>query len=166
MSSAIEQQALDHWLTYKKEFDTDGSLRDIFIAPTNIHDWHLLASLLSASTYKLEFKGKWPGPGFPAGLDSLFYASDDQETAVLAIDLSGVCLHCHFFSQAAIEFDLVPAEVAVPSQLAAIFNFLQLISEALGKAVVLAPENQWACPIFSYSPGNDLVEYIQFYNLD
>lgn len=160
----FNHQVLENWAAYKAEFVPDGSLRDICVFQTDMEDWHTAAGVITAQGYDLKFLQKLTGRRFPEDLHSLFPSSADEELTLLTIDISGVLLNCHFFTNEQIEFDLDPAEVKSADQLARLFELMHAIAGALGKDVLMTPENEKLHPIFRCRPLSDQVEYQAFFN--
>jgi hypothetical protein len=155
-------QATEHWGTFAGEFYRDGSLRDIYVFNTRLRDWANAAAFIVDQKYKVEFSGAWAQPRFPSDIAKLFPKGPESELTVLAIELSGVEVNCHFFSPNEIEFDLDPAEVSDPSKLDGVFNFMKGLANAVGKDVVLTPENMPQIEIFRCRHHGDLVEHTPF----
>jgi hypothetical protein len=73
--------------------------------------------------------------------------------------VSGVELHCHFFTTAEIEFDFDPRQVGEP-QLRAVLEFMARLGDLTCKLVALTPENGREMPIFRYDPGIKRIGWI------
>lgn len=71
-------------------------------------------------------------------------------------------MNCHFFAVEQIEFDLDPAEVSDPSRLEGLFAFMKGLASAVGKDVLLTPENVPSIVIFRCRPGATHVEHVPF----
>ena len=145
------------WKTFADEFYRDGSLRDIYVFDVRLEDWTAVARFIVGQGYRIEFSGAWTQPTFPSDMARLFLSGPESELTLLSIDVSGVQICCHFFSQDEIEFDLDPDDVQDGSRLAALFEFMKGLADALGKDVVLTPENIPDIVIFRCSPGADMV---------
>lgn len=104
--------------------------------------------MIASQGYELEFRQKLIGKHFPEDLQVLFPSSANDELTLLSLDISGVLLNCHFFTQTQIEFDLDPAEVRSADQLVKLFEFMQAVAGTLGKDVLMTPENEEQYPIF------------------
>ncbi|MGE5397575.1 MAG: hypothetical protein ACM3MK_08610 [Chitinophagales bacterium] len=146
----------------KEVFYIDGSLRDIYIKNTTIDDWQKALNLLCAKANKLEF--------YQDGvlmIDNKYKALDifkirEQEIAVLmVIRIGSVNIHCHFFDEQEIEFDIDPKEVIEWSQFELIISFIRELAEVLGKEVILTPENMPEIPLLLAKPGNIDVVFLK-----
>ena len=155
-------QATEQWETFAGEFYRDGSFRDIYVFETTAEDWSRLGSFLVAEKYKIRFSGAWSNASFPDDVGQLFPSGPESALTVLTIDVSGVLVNCHFFSQEEIELDLDPAEVDGPSKLDAIFCLMRGLANALGKEVLLTPENMREIAIFRCGPQTAVVEHTPF----
>jgi hypothetical protein len=78
---------------------------------------------------------------------------------VLNLDVQGIDLACHFFTDTEIEFDLLPQQVRDEATLSAVLGFMTEIGSLLGKTVILTPENWQKSPIFKYDPSNQQTTY-------
>lgn len=151
----------EHWETFKAEFYRDGSLRDILVSGTNLKDWNRMAEHI-AGKYRFRFSGGWSNSVFPDNLAALFPAGPDSSLTLLSIDVSGVVLNCHFFTEEEIELDLNPADIDQPSKLQDLFDFMSDIARVLNKDVVMTPEGMPEIPIFRVSPQLKDVEHTPF----
>ena len=164
MKLTLRDQVFENWSIYKTEFSPDGSLRDICVFGTDINDWAKAAGIIASQRYGLEFRQKFTGRHFPEDLQGLFPSSANEEFTLLSVDISGVLLNCHFFTQEQIEFDLDPAEVKSAEQLAKLFEFMYAVAGAVGKDVLMTPENEEQHPIFRCRPSSVQIEYQAFFN--
>lgn len=140
----------------RAEFFRDGSLRDIYVLSTRRENW-AVAAIFMARRYPFEFLGDWREATFPNDVGRLFPTSPDSPLTTLAIDVSGVRVVCHFFTVHEVELDLDldldPAQVSESSKVDAIFAFTKGLSSAVGKGVLLTPENLREPVIFRCRPG-------------
>jgi hypothetical protein len=86
----------------------------------------------------------------------------NERSVFMTIDIEGIFLNCHFFTEEEIEFDLDPGEVNGEEKLEQLFKFMQLIGALLQKEVILTPENMQEIAIFSYKPGTGKIEFMPF----
>jgi hypothetical protein len=152
-------QATEHWSAFAAEFYRDGSLRDIYLKDTQLDDWNIIAQFVLGHAYPIAFSGAWSSVTFPPDIARLFPKSADDELTLLEIDVSGVRVCCHFFTEQEIEFDLDPSDVDTPYKLDAIFHFMKGLAAAIGKDAVLTPENMPDTPIFRCRPDASAVEH-------
>jgi hypothetical protein len=151
----------NRWELFAKEFYCDGSLRDIYVLNTELQHWDAAARFIEGR-YMLEFAGGWTGSQFPSGVARLFPKAADDPPTGLTIEVGSVRVVCHFFTIDEIEFDVNPADVGDVSSLADLFGFMSGLAEAVGKDVLLTPENCRDIPIFRFRPGVDSVCHVAF----
>ena len=155
-------QATEQWKSFASEFTRDGTLRDIYVLDVQVEHWEKAARFVARRGYPVKFSGGWTQVTFPADIARLFPAEPEDKCTTLSIDVSGVLINCHFFTQDEIEFDLDPGDVVDPSRLDAVFEFMNGLANAVGKEVVLAPENMPETAIFRCRSGVSRVEYTPF----
>jgi hypothetical protein len=160
-SYADMNQATQRWEDFEAEFYRDGSLRDIYVLDTQLQDWCAAANFI-ARRYRFEFTGGWQEAIFPRDIGQLFPTGPERQLTALSLDVSGVRVNCHFFTADEIEFDLDPAEVSDPSRLDGLFAFMKGLASAVGKDVLLTPENMREIAIFRCHPGADQMEHVPF----
>ncbi len=78
---------------------------------------------------------------------------------LLSIDVGGVILSCHFFTEEEIEFDLDPRAVTGQSKAEAVFDFMRALALSLDLPVRMTPENMRANRIFEFNPGAGKFSY-------
>lgn len=141
------------WEMCKQDFEwDDGSLRDIYIFKTTLHDWQTLSDFLR-STYELKYSIDGGHKAFPK-LASEVFAVRAKANAQLNFQAGKILFACHFFDPEEIEFDIDPREIKSQSDLDTLLNFMQEIGNAICKPVSLAPENGREFPIISYEPAS------------
>jgi hypothetical protein len=131
-------QASQNWNTFAPEFYRDGSLRDIYVFNALLDDWTKAARFIVDRGYATRFSGAWTQSSFPSDIGTLFPEGRKDELTLLSVDVFGVSINCHFFSADEIEFDLNPVEISGPDNLAAVFDFMSGLANAVGKDVVSA----------------------------
>jgi len=154
-------QATQQWTVFEAEFYRDGSLRDIYVLDTQLQDWAAAANFI-ARRYRFEFTGAWQEASFPSDIERLFPTDPESPLTTLSLDVSGVRVNGHFFTAHEIEFDLDPAEVSDPSRLDGLFAFMKGLASAVGKDVLLTPENMREIAIFRFRSGADQIEHVPF----
>lgn len=148
------------WTEYKKEFEWDGSWRDIYILKTGIGDWQQLIGFLRKDLYSITFKiGENVAP-LPADAAEIFHKRN-QSGVLMSVQVDGITLNCHFFTEEEIEFDIDPREVNSEERLKELFGFMRRIGQLLQKEVILTPENGREAAIFRYMPETDKMKYSQ-----
>jgi hypothetical protein len=138
-----------NWISYKNEFAWDGSWRDIYILNTTIEDWDKFINFLRNNGYS--------AAALPDDLSNIF--TDDAIRPLLTINVAGVTLNCHFFTEKEIELDLDPREVTGEDKAKELFNFMGAVGRALQMTVRMTPENLSERPIFEFSPETGTLSY-------
>jgi hypothetical protein len=138
------------WETCRKEFEWDGSLRDIYVQTTTIRDWQILVDKL-ATSYKISFQIDGAARPLPATMAEVF-AIRDKASTLLNVEAGNILAACHFFTPDEIEFDIDPRQVASQTELDSLLEFLRFIGDCVNKPVMLTLENGIADPILMYEP--------------
>lgn len=66
---------------------------------------------------------------------------------------------CHFFTPDEIEFDIDPRAIDSQAQCERLVDFIRALGQAVGKAVLLTPENAPEYPYLRYDPLTDRAEW-------
>jgi hypothetical protein len=148
------------WDAVRGEFDLDdGSWRDIYVFDTKMADWQQMLDSLRASPYQVQyFRNREPAE-LPNAAAEAFPLPDECDR-MLSVTFSGVLANCHFFTEDEIEFDIDPREVKGQAELDALFGFMHLLADSVGKEAVLSPENFRQVVIFRVRPGGVAVEWV------
>lgn len=164
LSSYLGQKTMNRmdWQKYKDEFTCDGSWRDIYVLNTNAAIWQRFLDFLKSSGIPHSFDGEGKTGCFD-DLATYFKEREDHGTLTLAIDINGVTLNCHFFTETEIEIDLDPREITGEDKAVGIFNFIEMLGKTLSLPVRMTPENMDKTPVFEYTPGNDNWSYFPYY---
>jgi hypothetical protein len=78
----------------------------------------------------------------------------------MSIEVDGILINCHFFTEQEIEFDIDPREITSEEKLSKVFEFMQRIGRLLQKEVIMTPENCQREIVFRYVPETNKIEYI------
>jgi hypothetical protein len=138
------------WDTCRREFEPDGTLRDIYVHSTTIEHWRTLFDALRA-TYALEYSIDSSARPLPAVVDEAFTTRDTASPSLRFL-VGGIVVACHFFTTVEIEFDISPGEVTSQAALDELLGFLRLVGDTLGKAVGLSYEGHAQHPFITYEP--------------
>ena len=141
------------WKKVRSTFEWDGSWRDLYVLDASLDDWQRLLDYLRASNHGLTFKRETEEP-LPDRASDAFVGADDVRP-LLQVDIGGVVLNCHFFTEDEIELDLDPREVETDASAASVFGFMRGIGRAVGKPVLLTPESMSGLPLITYDPATD-----------
>ena len=147
-----------NWDDYKNEFHADGGLRDIYVNDTSLNDWQRFVDYLRKTEARLEYFVN-EVQALPIQIDEIFQSR--EHTRLLAINLGGVSLNCHFFVLDQIELDFDLGDIRSEAQAKVVFRLMSTIGRVLDKVVILTYENEDQQPIFKYQPGKGL-EYLAF----
>jgi len=137
---------------FEPQLRFDGSLRDIHLVDAGLAAWSRAAEAIERHGYALSFEGLWSGSRFPSNVADLFKRSPDREMTTLSIDLGGVRLGCHFFTEESIEFDLDPREIAGEPEFLSVVRFMSRLATATERPALLTPENLPEGPILTVLP--------------
>lgn len=146
------------WQQVKAEFEWDGTLRDLYILSADVRTWQQVVEFLRASEYACRFQLDDEELPLPADVAALFRMRPEVY-ALLSVNMDGIAINCHFFTEGEVEFDLDPRENDGDKKLQELLGFMRGIGQATGRAVRLAPENCACVPVFEYSPESDQVRY-------
>ena len=158
---SMMSEVVQRWSAFEPEFYRDGSLRDIYVLNTQLPHWAAAVDFV-AERYALSFTGAWQGASLPRDIEQLFPTDPESQATALSVDVGGVLVNCHFFAVDEIEFDLDPADVRDPSRLDGLFAFMKGLANAVGKDVLLTPENMREIAIFRCRPGAEQIEHVPF----
>lgn len=142
-----------------REFEFDGTLRDIYVLSVDINAWQRVLDELRAGPYELTYFRDGVLSELPLTAQDAF---PDEKTCaqLLSIGFAGVLVNGHFFIPDEIEFDIDPREFHGQEQLDAVFEFMRLLSRATGKCAILTEENGPERVIFRSYPDRAEVEYV------
>jgi hypothetical protein len=128
-------------------WEIEGSLRDIYIHKVDLVDWNKLLELSSRFTCSYTFDGVTSA--LPE-VESIFSNRDGSH--LLRLNLGTVTANCHFFVVSEIELDLDPREVQSLKAHSEVLSFIESLAYAVGKPVLLTPENGEHIPYISFEP--------------
>jgi hypothetical protein len=138
-------------------FEWDGGLRDLYVLNTTIEDWQAAIDFLRSSAYPLSFWLNDKAVPLPENVGSVF-ANRSQIDVLLSIDISGMIINCHFFTEQELELDLDPREVNSEEQLNSLFRFMKALGQYLRKGVILTHENSPHLVLLRSSPNGDEIQ--------
>ncbi|WP_130731807.1 hypothetical protein [Komagataeibacter xylinus] len=128
------------WAAQQHHFRWDGTLRDIYIAPTTMADWQRVLARLRQEPALLEYRLDGTPTPLPATVSDMFAAAKSH-AVTLACHKGKVVHACHFFSPGQIEFDLDPRNVQSGHDLLDLRHFMTTLARACGRTVLLTHEN-------------------------
>ena len=142
------------WEAVRSEFEWDGSLRDLYVFETSEADWDRFLAAVRTWAYPTRFSVDGEPNTLPESARTAFQIRG-RAVPLLHIDVGGVGVCCHFFTDEELELDLDPREVDGPARLDQLMSFIRRLGQAIQRPVVLTPEN---CPehtVIGYDPAAD-----------
>jgi hypothetical protein len=136
------------WHQVASSFESDGSLRDVYVHSAEVSDWNAVLDLLRGEYAPLAFSRDGLAEPMPARVEDIFAQTADA-TIALDFEVAGIELACHFFTPTEIEFDLPPEQVNSSAQFQALLAFLRRLAATVRKPVILAQENAPDLPILT-----------------
>lgn len=119
-------------------FEWDGSLMDVWVAPTTLADWQAAYEWLFLNfDTSYETGGRMSLP--PADVEHCF----SDPSSMLRVKVGHFTANAHFFDDSEIELDLDPREID-EAGLDTLKEFMEGLSRALGKPVNLSGEGSRA----------------------
>lgn len=149
------------WEEVSREFAFDGSWRDLYVFGTTMADWQRMLDWLWSSPYEVRYFRNEEPVELPREASHAFPLPDACDR-LLSVTFAGVLANCHFFTAEEIEFDIDPRDVKGQHELDALLGFMQRLAAAVGKEVVLTPENFREAVIFRVRSGEEAVEWQPF----
>ncbi|CAA9200175.1 hypothetical protein [Flavobacterium collinsii] len=144
---------MTNWNEIKWIFETDGSLRDIYVKNVKIEDWKILINYLNKNhivKYGTTGENKEINK---IDLEYLIHYLNDEtgelEAKIASIIIDDIMINLHFFSIDEIELDIDPKEIYSFVNYRKILDFMVQLSELLDKPVILTGENQSEFPLIN-----------------
>jgi len=131
-------------------WERDGSLRDVYVLNTTLDDWAVFLEVAAQYGYRYSHDGQ----DQPLPTPEIIFAGHDR-ARVLHLKVGRATVNCHFFVPSEIELDLDPREILEDADHFAILQFLETLSLATKKKLLLTAEN---CPdirYLSYDPATE-----------
>jgi len=128
------------WNDLKEKFETDGSLRDIYIVNITVTEWDKFIDYTKLSKYKFEFTHGAISIEVPRNF-SLIKELQETESTTLSIWLNEkIQLNCHFFIENEIELDLSPYDISSEIDFELLLQYLENLAHVLKNRVILTYE--------------------------
>jgi hypothetical protein len=143
----------------KEAFEWDGSLLDIYIHETTLHDWQSFIDWMRHSRYNFSFASGNNLSSLPDNVQDVF---NEQETSLLSISINEIMANCHFFGIEEIELNIDPREVVSEENFRDLMDFISSLGKTLSKQVKITPENMPNMPLFLFTPENNEVKYFSY----
>ncbi|KAA0541803.1 hypothetical protein FZW96_21575 [Bacillus sp. BGMRC 2118] len=139
-------------------FFQDGTLRDIYVFHTDLEDWKKIINWIGNSTYSMEFYVDGQVTSEYENLDIAYLFKETEKKSILmSINVTGIKINCHFFSQDEIEFDIDPKQIKNENDVSTVFKFMNNLSKVLGKQTILSGENSPELPLVQVNPDGTLI---------
>ena len=143
------------WQMCRKDFEPDGSLRDVYVFDCDLETWRRVLSLLLATSDAVRHRiaGGEELPAVSSAEQLLPYLTVGNPTHVIvAFWRDGIEYVCHFFGMEEVELDFEPAAIDGPRALGSLVRLVGALGRATGRDVSVTPENGRDHPILTYSP--------------
>ena len=143
---------MQKWSDITKEFEADGSLRDIYISPTNEAIWDEFIELIANSSYKTEFFHNDKSISFPIAFCRIKELQFSNPTILHIWIGSKIQVNCHFFTEEEIELDISPLDVPDEQSYTMLQEFMFWLSSSLRLSVKLTHEgspDMLICEVFN-----------------
>lgn len=144
------------WPQLARNFEADGSLRDICIFGTSIDDWANVWAALIVEPSSLAFTVDGEPSTAPLDVAAVFLLGRAHSVCA-SYALGNQHLNCHFFLEEEIEFDLDPSDVVGADEAKQLAEFMTRMGRATSKEVRLTLENEKDAIIARYEPATDEV---------
>ena len=131
---------MKQWNEIKSEFETDGSLRDIYVENVQVELWNLFIEEVKNYKHRIEFSHGDNELALPNNFNAIKKLQETDPTT-LRIWLPGdIQLNCHFFTEDEIELDVSPCDVQSEASYLQLLEFLKWLSSSTKKEVKLTHE--------------------------
>ena len=145
------------WQDVKAIFEWDGSWLDIYVLKANPECWQKALDFVRAS-YPLVYGVDLDRAEFPREVTAIFSKRVEANTW-LNIDVNGIDVACHFFTEDEIEFDLDPRHIDDETMFGHLCEFMRRLGQHLDQSVILTPENNQDRIIIQYLLPEDKFVY-------
>jgi hypothetical protein len=157
---SIEMSPEIEWARVARDFEWDGSLRDLYVRGATIEDWQAIIDAIRARYAPLVFRAGDTLGKLPERVAEIFPHWATGQTPYLQFAINGVDLGCHFFTPQEVEFSLDPRQIVSSKQLDVVLGFLSDLARITGKEALLTPENSLETPIFRAAPATGVIQYV------
>ena len=124
----------------------DGSWRDIYVLNASRVDWKIWADFVNAN-YRLEFTEVTDSDNIRhnhidfAAMEHLWNGHGQANMLTATFFVGEIPIRCYFFQDDEIENDIDPRMITSYAVHQQLMDYMTRLSQALGKEVVLTPEN-------------------------
>jgi len=131
---------MKQWQEIKSEFETDGTLRDIYIFEGDVELWDSFLKLISSSEYRTEFNHGEVGMSLPLSFAQIKVLQETDPTTLFVWVGENIQVNCHFFIETEIELDVSPHDIGSEEAFHELVSFLSWLSSSLNRKVCLTHE--------------------------
>lgn len=131
---------MKQWGDIRYEFETDGSLRDIYVENIDPPVWDTFIAEVKRSGYKIEFAHGDVAKDLPNDLTTIKSMQQTNPTTLYIWIAENIQLNCHFFVETEIELDVSPHDVQTESAYTQLVCFLEWLSSVTRAEVKLTHE--------------------------
>ncbi|MEO8516650.1 MAG: hypothetical protein ABI426_07900 [Flavobacterium sp.] len=151
-----------NWNEISWIFESDGTLRDLYVKDVTIEDWKSFVDFLNEN-FNVRFgpvdeRRRKIDKDFV--VDYLTNQNEDSESQTISIILEDLLINCFLFSQTEIELDIEPSEIKSSFELDELIDFMKSISTHLKKPIILTGENQIEFPLVTIDSKNQMFKYL------
>lgn len=134
--TAVSWEDLKQYVYYM-----DGSWRDIYVLDATREDWRIWADLVNAN-YPVRFLDGHGQPHDHIIFDEVLkYWEGSEPMLTCTFSVGAIEVKCHFFDEEEIEHDIDPKQIDSYGAHRQLLHYMTLLSQSLGKQVVLTHEN-------------------------
>ena len=141
---------VEEYAQLSQALEPDGSLRDIYVAGTDLDDWRKFLRWITQS-YPSEYQVDLQPREMPDDTAAIFEEAA-RASVVLMIFLGPAQINCHFFAPDELELDLDPSQLQEPDGVHLLADFLKRLANLLGREVFLTEESSPDRVHYSYTP--------------
>lgn len=147
---------MSNWKLLKEHFKSDGSLRDLYIHGTDIHDWQRFLDYLKDQKIKTEFWIDGTSADLPKSIEGVVILRDKTSLLLEITVKENLLINCHFFLNRhdadPIELDLDPKQVQSAEDFECLWGFVFSIGKFLMKRIDITHENSPDSVIATFIP--------------
>ncbi len=147
--AALYENTMKQWNCIKSEFETDGSLRDIYVEDIDISIWNSFITEVKGSEYKIEFFHGDVEKDLPDDLNTVKDMQQTNPTTLYIWLTENIQLNCHFFVETEIELDVSPHDIQCERSYFQLVNFLEWLALLSSREVKLTHEGTQELVILS-----------------
>jgi hypothetical protein len=144
-------------MRYPTAWVRDGALRDIYVFESDLDEWQKVLNFVRRA-YPFTYRVDDVDTPLPVSIGTIFQ-DRSEHTHLLAVQAGDVSIHCHFFLEDEIEFDVNPREIESEAEEDEVVKFMRGIGDALGRQVVLTMEGAPDWVYLRIEPGQEEPEY-------